>query len=289
MTNKKLILTGPHNSGKTTIKRIFFEGANPIKLLQYSLKPTRGINSSVYSLFNEKLGVFDLAGQENENWFNKDKDVFRHASVIICIFEVKNSLKLIVDFILNLMKVKKTLHLTDSEVIIFLHKIDLVSESYVYEKIKAIKSFFRIRHPKLLKIKIFKTSVVEDSFFDTFNVIYDILNLLFKKDLIQIDNKEFTSLKHELSILLKSDVHVKYSKHDLANKFNMTFPEVERHLKRLKVLGFVTFFKEEPLFFQLTNRALYFKRGIFKEKSKVDQLRKNKGLQLIHAFSNLQK
>lgn len=287
MANKKLILTGPPNSGKTTIKRIFFEGANPIKLLEHSLKPTRGINSTVYSVFNEKLGVFDLAGQENKNWLNKDRDVFQHAKVIICIFEVKQSLKHIVDFILKLMEIKQQLNLIDSEIIIFLHKIDLVKPSYTYGKIKSLKSFFELKYPELAKIKMYKTSVVEDSFFQTYYIILEVLNLVFKKDLIQISRKEFKKLSKELTILLKSDIQVKYSKHNLASKLNMSFPQIETHLKRLSNLGFIKFFEKEPLYFQLTKRALLFKRGIFKEKTKIDLLNKSRSLQLLNAFSNL--
>ena len=69
---KKVIFIGPPGTGKTTIKKIFFEMVSPLKLLKNTLDPTRGINSSIHSFFNLDLGVFDLAGQENENWFSKE-------------------------------------------------------------------------------------------------------------------------------------------------------------------------------------------------------------------------
>lgn len=47
--------------------------ANPLSLLKNSIAPTRGINSTVYWLFNSHLGVFDLSGQENKKWLSKEK------------------------------------------------------------------------------------------------------------------------------------------------------------------------------------------------------------------------
>ena len=61
----KIVLIGPPGTGKTTIKKVYFEMANPLMLLEHTLEPTKGINSCVYSIFDVSLGVFDLAGQEN--------------------------------------------------------------------------------------------------------------------------------------------------------------------------------------------------------------------------------
>lgn len=91
--NKKIIIVGPPGTGKTPIQNVFFEMGNPLKLLSTSLEPLRGINSSVFSLFNFNLGVFDLAGQENENWFKNDKIIFNNANMIICVLDVNTYLK----------------------------------------------------------------------------------------------------------------------------------------------------------------------------------------------------
>ena len=103
---KKIIFVGPPNTGKTTIKSVFFEMANPVKLLKNSLDPTRGVNSTVYSLFDLELGVFDLAGQENENWFKKDRDVFNHTDLIICVLDINKYLKENLAFIDDLINMR---------------------------------------------------------------------------------------------------------------------------------------------------------------------------------------
>ena len=70
MTKQKIVFVGPPKVGKTTIKQVFFEHISPLSLLDNPLEPSRGINSSVYSTFNIDLGIFDLAGQENNIWFS---------------------------------------------------------------------------------------------------------------------------------------------------------------------------------------------------------------------------
>ena len=56
--DKKIVIVGPPGTGKTTIKKVFFEMGNPFKFLNVSLEPTRGIDSSVFSLFDvNKLSV----------------------------------------------------------------------------------------------------------------------------------------------------------------------------------------------------------------------------------------
>jgi len=180
---KKIVLIGPPRAGKTSIYKVYFEMCNPLKLLDISLEPTRGINSSVYSLFNSNLGIFDLAGQENEVWLRTNIEVFDQSNVIICIFDVMNSLESIVSFLIKIIKIKTKLNLSKCKIFAFLHKIDLVKPSYLFQKIKAIIDFFKLQYHRGQEIEIFKTSITEDFFFDTYNIIGGILSLLFQKDL----------------------------------------------------------------------------------------------------------
>ena len=109
MENRKIVFVGPSGSGKTTLKNVFFDMANPLKLLETSLEPTRGINSRLYSLFDLKLGVFDLAGQENQEWFNKDKEIFSDSQVVICVLDINSYLKKIFEFLENFIRILKDL------------------------------------------------------------------------------------------------------------------------------------------------------------------------------------
>ncbi len=115
--------------------------ANPLKLLETSLEPTRGINSRLYSLFDLKFGVFDLAGQENQDWSNKDKDIFSGDQRIICVLDIKSNLKEIFDFFEYFIRILIDLNLSDCYTVILLHKIDLIDLLYLQHKLKAINEF----------------------------------------------------------------------------------------------------------------------------------------------------
>ncbi|HMF32684.1 MAG TPA: GTPase [Candidatus Lokiarchaeia archaeon] len=82
----KIILIGPSNVGKTTLRKIFFEQESPLKLLNESLEPTRGVETTVYDM-EESLAIHDLAGQQLESWFTENFDVFNETDLIIAMVD----------------------------------------------------------------------------------------------------------------------------------------------------------------------------------------------------------
>ena len=79
---QKIIFLGPRNAGKNSLRKIFFEGETPQYLLDNPLKPTQGIENTILDL-GSKIGVFDLAGQQNKQWLDTEKDiVFNKADII---------------------------------------------------------------------------------------------------------------------------------------------------------------------------------------------------------------
>ncbi|MEJ2279358.1 MAG: ADP-ribosylation factor-like protein [Candidatus Lokiarchaeota archaeon] len=142
--SKKLIFIGPPGAGKTTLKKIFFQGENSNKLLEYALEPTYGEESLIFRLseLNKELGIFDLAGQENDRWFSEDKAIFQDAKIILVILDISDGFEEIVDFIRKVIKLRNNTSST-SKVIVFIHKIDLATP-FLIQKIKStLKKYFK--------------------------------------------------------------------------------------------------------------------------------------------------
>ena len=105
--SKKVIIVAPSGAGKTTLRKVFFEGENSKKLMEYALEPTYGEESLIFRLpgLNEDLGIFDLAGQENERWLNsEEKSIFYDAKIILVVIDIKSELDFIVSFIRKILK-----------------------------------------------------------------------------------------------------------------------------------------------------------------------------------------
>ena len=287
--NKKIILVGPAGAGKTSIFNSYFEMGNPKTLLDDSLEPTRGINSSLYSLFNSHIGVFDLAGQENDLWLSTNQDVFNHSNLIICIFDVMNSLESIISLLIKILQIKKRLHLSECKIITFIHKIDLVEPSYVFHKIKAINNFFKSQYRRGQEIEIYKTSIAEEFFFSTYSILGEILNLLFnEEERAQIGKKELANIKNEIKMLLKMEKEVYYDKEILSREFDFKMDDVESHIDRLLQINFVQSSKNLNSF-KLTERSYFFKIGLEKEFLNAINDDFERNLESFHIFLSLNK
>ena len=281
--SKKIIFIGPAGAGKTTLKKVFFEGESSSILLEQELEPTHGKESTLLN-FKEEIGIFDLAGQENQIWFSdRGRDVFSESNTIICVLDIRNSLESIIRFLIKIYKLKKELQLHSCKIIAFLHKIDLRSSSYVYNKLKTIQEFITLQHPRGKNFEIYKTSITKDNFYDTFYIISKILNLMFNRKLIPVQHQEFQKLKRELSIILNTENNVRYSISDLVHKLKFNSEEIRLYLEKLEYLGFVEIFNEFQ-FFKLTDRAYYFKVGLEKDIAIINESQFNKKIELFHIF-----
>lgn len=284
-TNKKIVFTGPPDVGKTTIKEVFFDHSSPISLLENPLKPSMGVNSSIYSTINNDLGIFDLAGQENSVWFSKKgKEIFNDSNIIICVFDIRNSLESIFQFLLKIFKLKQELQLYSCQIIAFLHKIDLRSDTYVNQKLKIIEDFILVQHPHGKDFEIYKTSVKKNHFFNTYFIISEILNIILEKNLFSGIKPDLQELEKELSVILNSEVNLKCKISDLVKKLNFNMKNLENCVKKLEELGFIKTF-DECNSFQLTDNAYYFKVGLEKEFNTDEFL--DKKIEIFHVFLHL--
>ena len=122
---KKIIIVGPPGTGKTTLRKTFFEGESSTHLLEYSLDPTHGQESLLLKL-KEDIGIFDLAGQENQRWFESDeKIIFTNSKVILVVIDANTPTNVILEFIMKILEIRSSLTQT-SMIYELIHKIDLI-------------------------------------------------------------------------------------------------------------------------------------------------------------------
>ena len=228
-----------------------------------------------------------MAGQENNIWLSDSGcDIFDNANVIICIFEVNNSLELILDFLLKIFKIIRNIELPFCKLFIFLHKIDKVNPSYVSLKLDKIMKFFHEQHLYDGKIKIFKSSISQDYFYKTFCNLSGILFELFEKNLAIENFNEFSELKKELSFILENENKGRNSIMNLKVNLNLSENETILHMKKLEAYGLIkTFNGTED--FQITDRAHFFKIGWELEKQYHKKNDLNKKMELIQILLKL--
>jgi len=179
-TAKKILITGRAASGKTSIKKIIFEGTDPKELLYHPLEPTRGISPSVYSWLDIKLGVFDSSGQELSDILEDPDErdhilAFANTDIIIYLFDypkwVSNS-QLILEDIKRILEIinDKTCPI---KLILFIHKIDLIGKDIREKKLKEIIDLIR---SKKFELPIYHTSIFPNLIYTLYNAFYDILS-----------------------------------------------------------------------------------------------------------------
>ncbi|MHA1563075.1 MAG: hypothetical protein ACTSPA_13235 [Promethearchaeota archaeon] len=128
---KKIVLVGPQEVGKSTLRKWIFEGDSVIKLLENPLEATFGVENYSYDLLMNEIGVFDLAGQENDRWF------------------ARFAPKILADKIDLALKVE-TEQAPKSLLFFLIHKIDLIDSKQLDKIKKALKD---------KNINIFYTSI----------------------------------------------------------------------------------------------------------------------------------
>ena len=283
---KKIVFVGPPNTGKTTIKSVFFEMTNPVKLLKNPLDPTRGINSTVYSLFDLELGVFDLAGQENENWFKKDRDVFNYTNVIICVLDINKYLKENLAFIDDLLNIYQELKLHRCSLVILLHKIDLMEPLYVQHKYRAFDEYVKNEKKTDANIQLYTTSITKKYFLETYDIVAEIFTNSIRDISSSKSKSLFQDFRTDINIIMRYDDLKHHNIKDLFYDFDLSINDATPRLRRLEKLGFLKFI-ENMQNFQLTERAIFFKKGLDVVEKDDKETKINRILESLYLFSNL--
>ena len=259
---KKIVFIGPAGTGKTSIKKTFFEKYSPISLLKEPLNPSRGVNTSNYNLFNSNLGLFDLAGQENNLWLSDaNKSVLNNSNLIICIFDIHNSVESIVQFLLNVYQILVELNLDSCRVVAFMNKIDLVSDSYVKRKIKTIREFFTIQHPRGDLFEIFQTSITKEHYFYTFKILLKLLKNMISYNGMTIQKTQFANSIYNTFLILDGVQNSSLPIKELALSLNIIETEALSLLKTMQEKRIITALNEMNTI-NLSDSAYFLKFGL---------------------------
>ena len=162
--------------GKTTIKKVVFEGVDPNELVLFPLEATITQKFSIHEFMDSKIILLDTAGQSLSSLLeDEEKQIrsFENTNAIIYIFDyptyIENSEEVIND-IRRIYKINKK-HNFNAKIILFLHKIDLIVAQKLGLKlalvVKQIKKFLNLPED----LGIYYTSLHP-------NLIYTIYNAL---------------------------------------------------------------------------------------------------------------
>ena len=240
-SEKKILILGRAGAGKTTIKKVIFEGKDPKDLLYNPLQPTRGLSPSVYSWLDLNLGFFDSSGQELNNLLDDEIErslAFENASIIIYVFDYPSwnfQQEEIIEEIKKILEIIKESG-NEAQLILFNHKIDLIKKySEIFdEEIHRIK----IHIKKELNLPLYFTSINHEMIYSTYNAFCEILSMIspesnYLKDLLNKKIKDFsmtmafiTNLNHSIVAQALSedfDFSMINHIHKITAQFNQSF------------------------------------------------------------------
>ncbi|KKN23113.1 hypothetical protein LCGC14_0908200 [marine sediment metagenome] len=189
----KICLIGKPEVGKSTIKKVIFEGADPNELILSPLEATIGLKFSIYDYMDTKVSLIDAPGQSLELILKDEQKqliAFGNSKAIIYIFDypswIKNSQD-ILDDVKNIYEINKK-HEFGAKIILFLHKIDLLLMNKRFGNMLAlIRRQIKKRLTLPIDIPIYFTSLHPNLIYTTYNAISNIISDFLENNVILKD------------------------------------------------------------------------------------------------------
>jgi len=175
---KKVLLLGRAATGKSSIKKVIFEGKNPYKLLYSPLEPTLDLEPTTYSWLDLSMGIFDSSGQEIASVLQDEhtRDLaFENTAIVIYIIDIIEWVNNNNDVISDIDKILKIIEQkgSDTKLVLFLNKIDLINKEQRNEIIVPIKSQLEEKY----HLPLFLTSICPELIYHTYEAFSELLGL----------------------------------------------------------------------------------------------------------------
>ncbi|MHA1279056.1 MAG: ADP-ribosylation factor-like protein [Candidatus Helarchaeota archaeon] len=183
---KKIGLIGLQNAGKTAIKEAIFRKYQMDEVIfnRYiqALKPTKGAEHEVFSIFENKLFVWDMGGQigYRKSYLKNPEKFLLEFSIIIYVIDIRDKQKHheAIEYLRILVEKFQSLQQRPYFVICF-HKLDpnIQDDEYYHKVIGDLsKVLDNIFNKNKLLYRTYVTSIFDD--FSLFNFFSGVLNLL---------------------------------------------------------------------------------------------------------------
>ena len=211
----KIVFIGKPEMGKTTLKKVIFEGEDPNELILFPLEATIGIKYSIHEFMDSKVSLIDAPGQSLQIILEDEQKqliVFGDSSAIIYVFDYPTWIadsQDVLDDIRKIYEINKKLE-SGAKIILFFHKVDLLIKKKIGSMLALIKRQIVNQLDLPEEIPIYFTSLHPNLIYTTFNAISNTVST-FSKDTSTL--KDF--IKKQLKDLSKTSCFVSNNDNNL--------------------------------------------------------------------------
>jgi GTPase Era involved in 16S rRNA processing len=208
----KISLVGKPEVGKTTIKKVIFEGEDPNELALFPLEATIGIKYSVHQFMDLKISLLDTPGQSLPVLLkDEEKQItsFENSSAIIYVFDYPTWItdsQDIIDDIQSLYNMNKK-HGFNAKLILFLHKIDLLIDKRIGRRLDLIRRQIKRQLELPEELAVYFTSLHPNLIYTIYYAISDTFSnfSLDTSKLKEMLTKSFSNLNKAICFVTNQD------------------------------------------------------------------------------------
>jgi predicted transcriptional regulator len=215
--------------GKTTLRKVFFDQENPLKLITETLEPTYGVETSIYNL-GGKIAVHDLAGQQLEEFLTSSSSALDGADLILAVLDSNDSWESNNVLWQKIDEVRKV-QCPDAYLSIFFHKVDLLN----FDQYRTLDQIVQVTFAGKPNTSAFLTSIDKQFFLRTYQAFITSI----RKSLFRAGDAISRDFFVKLDILTQFAEKNTTSIDDLVTKLGVDSEIVQQNLKEMEDKGYV--------------------------------------------------